>query len=330
MGKLRLAIIGCGMNAQDHAPAFRAAGFDITAVCGTPGSRQVHPFAERHGIPLVFDKVTDLLDARREWDGLLIVVSVDAALGVLELALEADAPILIEKPISYRSKDLLPFLHRDLPIIVGYNRRYFRPVREARKEVTEGPLFLGSMIFPQSINTPSRHFDDPRYLAHFFSSVTILGLDLARFIFGELHVEHVCQLTNPGRALLGIAAILRAESGSLVQFMANFQASSNFSVTLDRPGRRFELKPFEAATIYEGLEMRGPNSEWPMRTYTPKISRTIALDDVDYHFKPGYVTQAETFARFIRGECPGIAARLYDAYAALQLAEQLAGQTFPE
>ena len=75
MTRTRVAFIGCGDIAEFHAPAFRAAGFDIAAVCSRPESTRLRSFGERHSIPLVFNRITDLLDAREEWDALLIAVT---------------------------------------------------------------------------------------------------------------------------------------------------------------------------------------------------------------------------------------------------------------
>ena len=114
-----------------------------------------------------------------------------------------------------------------------------------------------------------------------------------------------------------------------MQFLANFRGSANFSVTMDWPDHRFEIKPFEKATVYDGLEMVPPTVERPMRSFTPKATRETWMDDVDYRFKPGYVAEATAFKALIQGEDPGIAARVEDAYAVSKLAEDLAGRVFP-
>lgn len=322
-------MIGCGHNANSHAVAFRAAGYDITTVCARPESPRIQAFADQHNIPSTYDAVSDLLDDRSKWDGLLICVPVKDTINVLTQALSIDAPILVEKPVGYRSADLLPFTNRELPVIVGYNRRYYRTTEEAKNEVERAAPFIGQMVFPQSIRVPDQLSDDPGYLEWFYASVTAHGLDMARYIFGELQIEATSRLRNAAGILLGIASTFSTPNGSLIQFTANLEASSNFSITLDWPGRRFELKPLEYATVYEGLEVHGPTAGRSISAYAPKVSRTINLDDVDLEYNPGYVRQAETFAGLIRGEGSGRAARLEDAYAALVLAEKLAGETYP-
>ena len=112
--------------------------------------------------------------------------------------------------------------------------------------------------------------------------------------------------------------------------MANWQTPANFGLSLHRPGRRFEVLPFEAATVYEGMEVTEPTEEVPIRSYRPKPVERVGLDGMDYRFKPGFVAQAQALAAMVRGRDPGPAARLEDAHAVLNLAERLAGQTLPD
>lgn len=329
MGHLRIGMIGCGANAEDHARAMREAGLELAAVCGTVNSPRVDEFAKRHEVPLVFNGADELLNAGKEWDALAIVVPPIIALEFLEQALVLGVPTLVEKPIAFRSERIKPLLGRDLPVIVGYNRRYYRPVREARKEVLRMPPAMTHIEFPQATAFDKELYDSPEYLMGYFSSVTVLGFDLARFVLGDLKVGHTQHLTNDNEQLLGIAATLTTESGGVVQFLANFHGAANFSVTMDWPDHRYEIKPFEKATIYDGLEMVQATIERPLRSFTPKVTREIWLDDIDYRLKPGFVAEAMAFKALIQGEDPGIAARLEDAYAASKLAEDLAGRVFP-
>lgn len=328
MTKPRIAFIGCGNIAEFHAPAFRAAGFDLAAVCSRPESPSLRPFAQRHNIPLVFDEVSKLLEARKEWDALLISVSIDGTLEVLNAALEAGAPVLVEKPVAWRSEELAPFLSLRLPVIVGYNRRFYRTVRKARDEVLNGPPLLARLELPEAIVAPTQSSDDLSYLRPFFGN-SVHGFDLVRYVFGELELVEVQRVTGPEGSIRGLSAVLTSARGDVLHFTGNWQAPANFSLTLDRPGRRFEVRPFEAATVYEGMEVTPPTAENPVRTYKPKQVETVGLEEVDYRYKPGFLNQALALAALVRGDDPGDAARLEDAYAALVLAENLAGQSLP-
>lgn len=101
-----VAAIGCGPISEFHVPALREAGLRVTAVATRAGSLRLTDFAQRHHIPLVFDDWIELLRARDGWDALLIASRIDATIEVFRQALEADAPILVEKPVALSSSDL--------------------------------------------------------------------------------------------------------------------------------------------------------------------------------------------------------------------------------
>ena len=52
----------------------------------------------------------------------------------------------------------------------------------------------------------------------------------------------------------------------------------------------------------------------------------VELDQWDKTYKPGFYAQAQALAALVRQEDPGQAARLEDAHAVLEIAEQLAGE----
>lgn len=327
--RLRLAVIGAGRIAYDHARAFLAVGFDLAAVCARPGSPRSRELALKFGIPLVFDEVGELLAARERWDALLIAVSPEATLDVLLAALPTGAPILVEKPVALRSEALRPLLGRDLPVLVGYNRRFYKAAAEARRAVaqSDGGL-LAHVMLPESIPLPARSDEGAERLRPFFTNSTH-GLDLIRFVFGEVKLCHVERIDRGGN-LIGIAALLRARAkGSVIQLTANWGAPANFSFNLYRQGYRLEMCPFETGAIYNGMDVREPTPELPVRTYTPRVARRIGLSREGEGIKPGFLAQAKALEALARRGDPFPAARLEDAHAALHLAELLCGATFP-
>lgn len=323
----RLALIGCGKIAEFHAAAFREAGFDLQMVCSRPSSTRVQLFAERHGIPHVYHSVDEIFRAREEWDALLIAISIPNTMDVLVQALDAGKPVLVEKPVVFRSNELLPLAELDLPVLVGYNRRFYRTVQEARREVEEGPPVLAQLSIPESITYSQNSQDDPSYLRPFFAN-TVHGLDMTRYIFGDLSVEHVQRISSDSGTKIALAATLITPNGSVVQFTANWGSPANFSLDINRPGRRLELRPFEAAVAYEGMEVQEPTDQTPIRTYVPKTVGVVDIGDIDRQFKPGFVAQAQALGALVRGEETVPAARLVDAYEVLKLAEQLAGEVY--
>ena len=323
--RLRLGMIGCGRIAEFHVAAFRAAGFVPTTVCSSDGSERPREFAKRHGIDRPFEGVKELLAARDMWDALLIAVPVEETLNVLELALATGAPILVEKPVAYASRYLDSLVESGGPVIVAYNRRFYGPALRARAEVAEEPPMLAHLELPESITAPKAGLGGRQYLRPFLAN-SVHGLDLTSFVLGPLRVAHVSRATDAFGGIIGLAAVLETEAGVPVQLTCNWRAPANFSLTVDWPGRRLQLKPFEKGLVYEGMEVVEPTPESPIRTYHPKLVEDMPMETLDVDFKPGFVAQAEALGRLVReGRIPDGAATLTDARAVLALAEQILG-----
>lgn len=284
-------------------------------------------FAEEHRIPQVFDDWRDMLRQSDRWDCLAVCTWPDGTPEVLSAAADLGVPILVEKPVAWCSETLVDLCrkpHRQ--IIVGYNRRFYPAVQEARRQAREGPALLAHLTLPKDVLAPAD--PDPRrdYLRLFFESVSALAIDVARFVLGDLRVESVLRLHDAKGNLYGLAGLLTTERGDLLQVTGNLNAAANYALTLYWTGRRFELLPFENASEYEGMEVLPPTPEYPIRRYVPKLVRTISLSGCDLVEKPGFVAEVEALKAMVEGNPPPeAAATLEDAVAATRLCEELTG-----
>jgi len=323
--KSRVGFIGTGNMADWHARALRVAGFELTAACARPGSRRLAPFAERHGIAHVYEDWETMLSEPKRFDALVIATPTDASAWILEYALDSGIPILVEKPVARNSSKLASLCRKPHDrVIVGYNRRFYASAQKARSEVQQGPPLLIQMSLPEDIVTSVKPDTSSNYLAPFFEN-SCHGIDLLRFLAGDLRVETVRRLETPG-AIQGLAAVLSTQRGDIIQFTANWGTPANFSISLHRPGRRLDLSPFEVATIFEGMDTLPPSDEYPVRRYIPRETGRVSLDDLDLREKPGFVRQALALKSLVEtGVRPPEAASLHDAMMAIRLCEELAG-----
>ena len=318
----KLAVIGSGNIARFHVPALREAGFEVNAITASPQSKNVKHFAEEFEIPRIYEMPSQLLESHREWDALLICSSVNSTLSYLRGAIELGVPTLVEKPVAKSPKDLLSMVGGDYKVIVGYNRRFYKMVHEARDFVNSGAPVLATLTIPELIQTPKRLADSPDYMSAFFTN-SVHGLDLARFVLGGITLKDVQHLMDGSGLCLGMVATFTSENGNILQFCGNWSAPTNFGLTLDRQGTRFSLSPFENAIIFEGIDVIEPTAETPLRRYMPKPVKTMELDGDDLRFKPGFVAQGRALMDLVRGVRSKTAATLDDAYAALSIIESL-------
>jgi len=323
----RVGMIGAGDTADWRARALRAAGFEITAVASRPGSPRVAQFSVRHEISHTFDDWRDLLEYPEIWDALCIATWPDGTPEILGTALKLDVPVLVEKPVAWSSQCLQSLIESAHDrVIVGYNRRAYATAEAARREAQCGPPLVAQLTLPSDVIAPCDADPTHQYAKPFFESVGALALDLTRFVLRDLSVRAVERLKNPAGNLCGLVAVLTTERGDVVQLTANWGTAANFSLQLCRPGRRFELLPFEMASVYEGLEVLPATDEVPIRRYVPKLIERITLDPIDLKEKPGFVRECRYLADMMEGKPrPELAATLADAYAVTSLCEQLTG-----
>jgi len=318
----RLAFIGCGDVAVFHAAACREAGFALAAVAGRPGSARAPEFARRFGVPRVFSDPLELASSG-DWDALVLAVEPVAALDLLAVAAASGRPVLVEKPVALSSEMLRPHATRWPNVMVGYNRRFYATVREARAFAASGPPCLAQLEIPEDAPFEAPSGADPtRVFTH-----SVHGFDLARYVLGPLAMDMVLPRLRDaggaagGAARDGVAALMRSRRGDVVQYVGNWNAPANVSLTLDQGMRRYQLRPFESGAVYEGLTVVEPDAAMPIRRYVPTLTRRVALDPCDHTFKPGFLQQAAALLRRCGGEQDDTAATLEDAVAALELAE---------
>jgi predicted dehydrogenase len=275
----------------------------------------------------VFDSWQAMLAEPQHWDALVISTWPDGTPDVLSAAMELRVPTLVEKPVAWNSARLRGHCARPLDlVVVGYNRRHYPSVQAARNEALQGPPLIAQLTLPTDVSVPEHPDPTGRYMQQFYESVSALGIDLTRFVMGELQLESVQRLKNAAGNLAGLGALLSTERGDVVQLTCNWGTTANYSLTLSRPGRRFELLPFEIGSIYEGMEVQPPSDDYPIRRYMPKLGSRIVLEGVDLQQKPGFVGEAHVLRAMIDGAAPPpFVARLEDALAVTTLCEQLTG-----
>lgn len=301
--RVRVAFIGCGGICDYHAAAMKAAGLEITAVCSRPGSRTPYDFAARHGIPRVLDGPDRLLEARELWDALVIAVPPEATLPLLRRAVAMGVPVLVEKPAARTAAGLKPFTGQELPVIVGYNRRFYPPVRRLRELVggSREP-FVGHLVIAEPVEEPEgdRGFDAAQAFARRVRANGVHALDLLRFVMGPLQIAWAQPVQGADGRPTGIAASLFApDSGSRITVSATWNAPANVSLSLMRPGLRAVLEPLEELRLYRSLERIEPTAELPLRRYVPRLGEKVVLDEVDLTHKPGFYRQARALRALV-------------------------------
>jgi len=161
--KSRVAIIGCGMIADQHAHQLRyLPGCELVAACDTEGL-MAQQLADRFRIPRVFTDAAEMLSVGGI-DAVHITTPAQSHFPLARLCLEAGCHVYVEKPFTLNAAEADELLRlADVGgrrITVGHNLQFSPEALRLRKLVHEGFL-EGPPIHVESVQCYSH--DEPTY-----------------------------------------------------------------------------------------------------------------------------------------------------------------------
>jgi len=161
--KTRVAIIGCGMIADQHADQLRyLPGCELVAACDTD-ELMARQLADRFRIPQVFTDAARMLDAGGV-DAVHITTPALSHFPLARLSLQAGCHVYVEKPFTLNAQEADELLRlaeiAGRRVTVGHNLQFSPEALRLRKLVQEG--FLGGPpVHLECIQCYSH--DDPTY-----------------------------------------------------------------------------------------------------------------------------------------------------------------------
>jgi myo-inositol 2-dehydrogenase/D-chiro-inositol 1-dehydrogenase len=184
---LQIAVLGCGRIGQMHAANIAQhpnAGLAIVFDVYQPNAEMI---ASRHGVPIA-SNASEVFSSK-EVDAVLVATTTDTHADFIEMAVAAGKPILCEKPIDL-SLDRVnacaaKIAGTDVPIQLGFNRRFDPGHRAARTAVTNGDIgdLHQVIITSRDPEMPPRSYYETA--GGLFRDMTIHDFDLARFMLGD-------------------------------------------------------------------------------------------------------------------------------------------------
>jgi len=184
---LQIAVLGCGRIGQMHAANIAQhpnAGLAMVFDVYLPNAEMT---ASRHGVPIA--STASEVFASNEVDAVLVATTTDTHADFIEMAVAAGKPILCEKPIDL-SLDRVNACGAkiggtDVPIQLGFNRRFDPGHRAARTAVTNGDIgdLHQVIITSRDPEMPPRSYYETA--GGLLRDMTIHDFDLARFMLGD-------------------------------------------------------------------------------------------------------------------------------------------------
>lgn len=316
MSKNKIILIGTSPIVGFHVKALKESGLEIIAIASSnKNSSSQEKFAVENNIKKSYLDWKNMINEEK-YDGIVIATRTESTVEILEHAIKQNIPILVEKPVSFNSEDIKKLIKNSHEMImVGYNRRFYKTVNAVKNFVLkEKNAVLASMVAPESFN-----------VKNFFNN-TSHSIDILRYIFGEITLIHTKKLIVNDMQK-GLVATFTNDRKDVIQFIGNWGASDNFALSVFGGTTKYELKPYEKLTIYNGMDIIQPTNTNPIRKYVPKLVDTITLESVDEHLKPGFYQQSSDFSELIRNKVKlDISATLIDACKNIEICEKLVGK----
>ena len=313
-GTVRVAIVGAGYMAREHARAFH--GLPGAALCGifSRTAARATALAREFGVPEVCASV-DQLFGRTRAD--LVVVTV-RELSMNEIAVRCFAhpwTVLLEKPAGYDladAEDILGSAKGSGALkrtFVALNRRSYQSTLQAMALLPDsGPRFI-KVQDQQDLHAARESGQPEAVVRNWMFANSIHTIDYLR-VFGRGEVTDVTcaapwDAARPGTVLAKIGY----SSGDIGLYEGVWNGPGPWAITVSTPEVRVEMRPLESLSV----QRRGERKLVP-----------VELDAIDTQFKPGLRRQAEQALHAARGETTTLP-QLEDAFASTRLCARIFG-----
>ncbi len=187
MRKVNIAVLGCGRIGQMHARNIDLHEMTSLACVYDINEQFANKVASDLGVPTVKDD--SKIFSNSEIDAILIASATNTHIEFIEKSVAANKPVLCEKPIDLDIKLVNASAEKlkgnNVPIQLGFNRRFDPGHQEAKKSLVEGEIgnLHQCIITSRDPGLPSWEYLQGS--GGQFRDMTIHDFDLARFMLGE-------------------------------------------------------------------------------------------------------------------------------------------------
>lgn len=290
MTPIKIAIVGAGYMAQEHARAF-ADQPDVAIVGVVSRNRErAQAIAQRYGAS-VFVDIATMYEATRA-DAVIVAVNEPSMHSVSRQALALPWLCLLEKPVGLtlsEAREIVEFATaKGARAYVALNRRSYSATLNAAERLArdDGPRLI-SITDQQDLDAVRADNQPPMVVQNYMYVNSIHMIDyFTRFGRGAVSdVKVVAPWTpeSPGY----VVATISFTSGDRGVYQAVWNGPGPWSVVVTNPAIRAEMRPLEVLHVQNRSERRLVE---------------VPLDELDRQFKPGLHRQAREFCSAIRGE----------------------------
>ena len=314
MKAIKIAIVGAGHMATEHAKAFSGLpGVTLSGIFSRTRGRAEQLAANNPGMA-VYNSVSELYK-RTQAD--LVVVTVKE-LSMNAISKECFAfpwVVLLEKPAGYDINDATLILDAaakaESRVFVALNRRAYSSTRQALARLKDdpGPRFVKVIDQQDQLAARDIHKEPQEVVQNYMYANSIHLIDYLR-VFGRGEVTGVVPVVvwnpkNPGM----VVSKIEFSSGDVGLYEGIWDGPGPWAVSVVTPRERLEMRPLEQISV----QLRG---ERKVTALEPEAD--------DAAFKPGLRYQAMQAVAAVRGEAHHLAT-LNDSWQSMRLVARIFG-----
>ncbi|MFE9056411.1 Gfo/Idh/MocA family protein [Streptomyces mutabilis] len=298
---MRIGILGLGRIGAFHAETLASLDAVDSLVVADPFADAARSAAERFGAEIA-DSPESVLAAGV--DGVVVAAATDAHPSLILAAVEAGVPVFCEKPVARTMAEGVEVLKaiagRDVPVQIGFNRRFDAAFVAARAAVRRGELGKLHTVRSTTLDPAP---PPAAYIAAsggIFRDCSVHDFDVIRWVTGREVSEVYAVGGNRGADFIREAgdadttgAILTLDDGTIAVVSNSRHNARGYDV-------RIEIHGF-ADSIAVGLEDKLPlRSVEPGATFPAGTPHDFFMD----RFATAYRTELTAFTEVVAGARP--------------------------
>jgi len=304
---LKTIFIGLGDIAQKHIEVLKNIDCKVAGVL-TRNYEKTLEKANQLGIEKVYKSINEI--SSNDCDFFMILTSPENNGTILKNILQFKKAILVEKPVSFSSKDIDDIIESNTkyktPIMVGMNRRFYSVFHKGLEYLKMKDKKIDSIVIeaPEKIEQikQSRKFSK-LVIENWMFCNSIHCIDLIRFFGGD--VEKIETNSNPTKNVYN--AVGHCEKDIEFTYISNWYSPGSWSVTLYADDIRITFNPLEKGIILKN-----------------NIKEEIFPSPEDIKFKPGFYGQLQHFMKnVINNKNSWPSSNLEDHRESIRLVEEI-------
>ena len=313
---MRIGLAGTGRIGAFHAKTLQSLDV-VDEVVLTDANPEVGAAVARD---LDVRFVADLADLLGQVDALVITTATPGHAPTLRAGIAAGIPTFCEKPVAGTLEESIALARlaeqTDVPIHIGFQRRFDVGYRRLRQAVADGELGFIHTVRAATHDQSPPHASYIPTSGGLFRDCSIHDFDAVRFVTGREVTSVYAVGANKGESFFTeggdvdtAAAVLTLDDGTLVSATATRYNGGGHDVRMEVHGSQWSL--------LAGLDDAFPfTSAEPGATFPPGPRHWSFME----RFQPAYVAELTAFADVARGAIPSPCSVL-DGLEAFRVAE---------